>query len=100
MNMKVLEIGDWNMDTTASVTVAHGITQGKIRSATAMIRHDTESNGIYNLDRFLAGQTGVNGIVVTAASIQLSRATGGTFDASTFDSTSYNRGWITIWYTD
>jgi len=40
---KVLEIGDWDMDTAASVNVAHGLTHTNIRRITALIRNDDDS---------------------------------------------------------
>ena len=40
---EVIDIGDWDMDTTSSIPVAHGLTQSKIRTVTATIRSDDGS---------------------------------------------------------
>ena len=99
LNTKVVKIGDWNMDTTAAVTVAHGVTNSKIRSVSAMIRNDADSN--YNLLSFVdastvAAQGGIG--AYNAGNISLVRLTGGAFDSASFAATGYNRGWITIVY--
>ena len=96
MNMKVVDIGDWDMNATGSVAVAHGITQSKLRSFTVMIRHDNETIGIYDFSAAI----GDNLASVGSTNINLTRDAAGTFAATTFDSTPYNRGWITLWYTD
>ena len=96
---KVIEIGDWNMDTTNSVDVAHGLTLGNIRSVNAMIRDDTNSV-YYNFESFTVGAAdGLAQIIgSTSTYISLTRDEGGFFDSTGFDSTSFNRGWITICY--
>lgn len=96
IKIKILDIGDWNMDTTASVTVAHGIADfKKIRSIYVMIRNDAD-----NSNSPLAINGASSGFVsaVTGANIQLNRDVAGPFDSAAYDSTSFNRGYITIWY--
>jgi hypothetical protein len=98
MRMKVLEIGDWNMDTTASVNIAHGVDKTKVRSITALIRDDSDLN-YYNLDYIgAAGAGSFKGVRINSANITLFRGTGDPFDNTSFDATTYNRGWVTIWY--
>jgi hypothetical protein len=92
----VIEIGDWNMDTTLSVQPTHGLTVGNIRSVKAVIRNDPGTvtyvlNGSPNTGEAYIGSIG-------ATSLTLGRRTTGFFDNTTFDSTSYNRGWIPIEY--
>jgi hypothetical protein len=95
---KIIEIGDWNMDTTESIEVAHGLTYGNIRSVQVVIRRDT------NLDtrpldyRGYFGDNPGGAWYWNATIIKLGRYLGGNFDNADYNSTSYNRGWITIWY--
>ena len=97
----IIDIGDWNMDGTSSVSFAHGLTLSKIRGEPqVMIRNDAGTEQ-YPLNRVAIGASAVAGGVVeiNATNIQIGRATGGFFDGSAdFDDTSYNRGWVTIEY--
>lgn len=100
---KIVEIGDWNMDSSSAVNVLHGLADfKKIRSITGMIRNDADT--IYY--PLLSASTTGNGtpliavIGVTSTQIQLTRTDGSIFDAIAFDSTSYNRGWLVIGYIE
>jgi len=101
---KVVPIGDWDMDTTGSLPVPHGLTDvTKIRSISVMIRPDSGEIPLYLISKLdsidpstLAIQGGVYRIGST--NIELVRLTGGQFDAAAYNATSYNRGWITIFY--
>lgn len=95
---KVIDIGDWNMDTTTSVNVAHGLTLANIRSVDVVIRNDTDS-AYYQLNRTPSGNNDGTIDSIDSTNVGLARDTGGIFDSTSFDSTSYNRGWITIIYT-
>lgn len=100
LKFKVVEIGDWNMDSTASVSVAHGVSsEQNIRGVQVFVRHDT-SSVIYPLTR-ASGASSVSGSIssVNATNVNLDRFASGAFDSTDFDSTSFNRGWIYIWYT-
>jgi hypothetical protein len=99
MREKIIEIGSWNMNWSASgdatKDVAHGLTDTKIRKVSVVIirdgsalRHDFASGlGIINYD---------------TTNIKLNQRTGGDFDNNNYDSTTLpaNRGWITIEYID
>ena len=97
LKKKIIEIGDWNMDTTVNVSISHGLADHtKIRSVQAMIRDDSDV-GIAPLNRFVDFANGLSdgGInVINATTINLVRRTGGLFDTAAFDSTSFNRGFI------
>lgn len=97
--LKVVFIGDWDMDATASVTVAHGISSaiGKIRRVSATIRDDASS---VERDLTNANSSGVvNGAITwDATNINLSRTAAGTFDQTTYNATGFVRGFITIEY--
>jgi hypothetical protein len=93
LKTKVIEIGDWNMDSTSGVNVAHNITLfDNIRKVSAIIRGD--SGSFQNYDFFQGGT-----IIITLTDIALERTDSGIFDSMAFDETSYNRGWIIIQYT-
>lgn len=108
LKFKEFDIGDWNMDTTASVPVtATGVTGTKIRMIDVQIRPDSgATTAQYPLNMYNTGGTGiVNGGVSgyqqgANSVISLYRTTGGFFDSTNFDATSYNRGWVTVWYTE
>ena len=100
---KTVNIGDWDMDADDASDVAHGLsaTEWKtIKEINAIIRDDADSLYV-PLDRFVNTTTleiagGVNKINSTL--INLRRLTGSAFDTTSYDSTSYNRGWVTFEY--
>jgi len=96
LRKKVLQIGDWDMDATGIISVAHGLTLANIRSISALIRND--ANTAYFPIEYAT--LGVSGGAVSAqtSDIFLLRTSSGTFDTTDFNATSYNRGWITITY--
>jgi hypothetical protein len=96
---KVVEIGDWNMDSTAGVSIAHGIGLFNIREVSLMILNDAGTVLFPHAGRGAGGVTTsvyISSIDVT--NVNLVRETGGDFDSTDFDATAYNRGWITITY--
>ena len=97
LNQKVIEIGDWNMDSTANVLVAHGVSWDKIRSISGIIRNDADTFR-YPLDYSITAPAGR--CLLDSTYLRIARTPSGTFDSTDFDSTGYNRGWITIQYTD
>ena len=103
---KVIDMGDWNMDTTQNLSVAHGLDAANIRVVFASIRNDAGT--VYSIfpavrpdpaviARF--GQTGLQN-AWDATNINLNRLGGDDFDSTDYNSTSYNRGWITIGYVE
>ena len=96
----MIDIGDWNMNATSSVTVAHGLTAANIRSVDVQIRDDETGLNTIPLDYDASGTgaSGRYGFLPNGTTIQLLRLAGGTFDTTAYNSISYNRGWITIWY--
>jgi len=98
LKTKIVEIGDWNMDSTDSKVVAHGLTSANIRSIDIMIRND--GTGIARFDSFTVAGADILSQFVTidATNVTMVRDTDGYFDDATHNSTSYNRGWITIVY--
>jgi hypothetical protein len=96
--IKSVNIGDWDMDTTESKNVAHGLADfKKIRGIDVIIRNDSDSVPYHHL----SGSNGVLNVWVNGidnSNIGLSRVAAGIFDTTAYDSTSYNRGWVTITY--
>ncbi len=99
--VKIIDIGDWDMDATANVQIAHGLTAANIRSITVFIREDTGlGNNVFALDFYndIVGQS-LGGYDWDDTNVNLNRAAGIGFDGTDYNATSYNRGWITIIYT-
>lgn len=94
-----IQIGDWNMDTTASVNVAHSLSSSEwktIRNISTTVRNDADSS-YYELVNSGSGvEGGISGW--NSTNIVLQRTGGGLFDSTDFDSTSYNRGFVSFWY--
>lgn len=101
VNFKLVNIGDWNMDSTDGVPILHGLSDHKkIRLVKAIIRDDADGN-YYPLDRIDDTATGLiagNATLWNSTTIFLARLVGGTFDNATFNSTGYNRGFVMIIY--
>jgi hypothetical protein len=95
---KVIDIGDWNMTVASNVNVNHGLTLSTIRSITVIIRNDanTQYYGTYGDG---GGGLGDLSLSIRALSTQVELNRGTFFDSTNFDSTSYNRGWITVEYS-
>ena len=95
LRTKVLDIGDWDMTATGFVDIAHGLTKADIRLVAATILGDTQSNPT-NLE----GKGGLSSgsWTVDNTDIRLSRIVTGPYDNASYDSTSFNRGWIIIHY--
>jgi len=99
---KVIEIGTWDMDTTSTKAVTHGITAWQnIRMISIMIRSDTDST-LYNFESFNVGgaEELAQQVSVDSTSITMIRDLDGLFDSNVFDTMGDdgNRGWITVCY--
>jgi hypothetical protein len=96
LKIKVLNIGDWNMDTTYTIAVAHGIASYKtIKSVSVVVRDDTDT--VYSVSPFLAPDVALFH-ELDGTAINIYREDPSFFNSVNFDSTSFNRGWITIIY--
>jgi hypothetical protein len=99
-----IEIGDWDMDITSSISVPSGLSPTileKVRNISVIIRNDDNTILSDLIGKFaLATGVSVGGSIdgiLTSGNINLSRITGGVYDTSDYDSTPYNRGWILLW---
>lgn len=88
---KILKIGDWNMDSTVLVSISHGLTLSKIKTAKVSIIED--NNQIHSMV-----SEGLTSVKITSTSVILTRTASGAFDISDFSGTSFNRGFINIEY--
>lgn len=106
LKAKVVEIGDWDMDASVdgdqNLAVPHGLpATAKIRRVEAVIRNDADTD-LYMLPYFdgVNMQAAVTTADATVVNI-ITRPLGPVFDTTDFDTdTDFNRGWITIWYTE
>ena len=107
IKQKVVEIGDWNMQGTAgnTVDVAHGIDSAqRIRGARGWIRDDTEAtfvpipNCLQAVNGTITQELFFMHVGADTTNIRLGRLFGGQYDGVTYNSTSFNRGWLIIEY--
>lgn len=96
---KVINIGDWDMDANPTRTISHGLTALNIRTISAVIRHD-EDTFLVDLNMTNNSGTGNNGAYISGTNVVLTRETSGFFDGVSYNATSFNRGWVTIQYTN
>lgn len=102
---EILNLGDWDMTTatgTTNIDVAHGLEYNDIISAEVFIRNDANTAKDSIGTGASATDTTPQGYVGTTdnTNINIVRLTGGKFDHADYNSTSYNRGWIIITYTN
>ena len=93
LKLKIVDIGDWDMDTDGSVSVAHGLDFDDIRFVKATIIRDDSA-----LCADLAGPHG--NLNWDATNIIAYRTASGDFDSADYDATSFNRGYLLIAYID
>ncbi len=100
---KIIDIGEWNMDATAQISVAHNLSAGfrKIKINKVIVRYDDDSKYTSLISGNVDGH--FNGWILYSdiTNFELFRRTGGEFDNVNFDgtaSTVANRGWIFIEY--
>jgi len=89
----VIEIGDWNMDADGQKDIDVGYAAGYIRKWHVIIRQDADGQRNPFEDWSNQGRSVIN---MTSRYLSLFRTASGGYDNSTFDSTSYNRGWVVI----
>ena len=97
---KIVEIGDWDMDATASVNVLHGLTLSKIIGARAIVRNDNDDTRYILAADNATGYIGAWIDLIDGTRASLFRTASGTFDHIDYNSTSYNRGWVIFDYID
>jgi len=96
LKTKIIEIGNWNMDSVAQKYIEYGLDWDEIVRLSVIVRADSNAlnKRSVNLERCGNWQA-------TPPSdnwLMLSRDYGGGCDNEDFNSASYNRGWIVINY--
>ncbi len=98
VSVKILEIGDWNMKDTTVVNITHGVSFSAIRAVHTMVRNDSDTAAA-ELQYHPSPVSVAGGYVFwDSTDIVLTRNAAGVYDDVTYNSTSYNRGWVTFWY--
>lgn len=96
---KVLNIGDWNMVASSVVNVAHGVANFKnIRGVDVMIRRDDDAVYYPLISCDILTGAAFGSYEINSTVISLLRTDNVGFDNNNFNSTSYNRGFVTITY--
>tara|TARA_Y100000592_G_scaffold100649_1_gene181723 strand:+ start:2932 stop:3438 length:507 start_codon:yes stop_codon:yes gene_type:complete len=103
LRRKTVEIGDWDMESSQTATVAHGLTNNlwkNVRNIEVVVRNDDDDT--YYTDSTDTSANADDGVEIekidaTNVTLKCAAATS-TFANSSFNQTSYNRGWVTIWY--
>lgn len=96
VSVEVLNIGDWNMDSTATVAIAHGLPDfNKIVRVSAVVRND-DGNAVYTISGDATSNLEAWVGLTDATNINLVRKESGSFDSVNFDATSYNRGRVMV----
>lgn len=113
LKTKVIEIGDWNMDANDQITLTNvTIPYASVRAINAIIRNDGDTLRLSLNDQAAQGGIGLTttdtGYISWAlgsggssfTNITLGRVLSGYFDNASYDSTSYNRGFLVINYEE
>lgn len=101
LRTKVINIGDWNMQLNSSLSVAHGLTLANIRTVQVMIRTDSDIIQTHTPFNYDPGGGAGGRWNCDASNVNMAQNTvGSIFDSSSYNDTSYNRGWIIIEYVE
>jgi hypothetical protein len=99
LHIKIIDIGNWDMNSNPFITASHGLTQSKIRTINVTIISD--DGDMYN------GLTGLSQVYATSTgSIIIGRDGSGIFANSNFNDSistngiNFNRGYVMIGYID
>lgn len=99
---EILDLGDWNMIADTNIDVAHGLEYDDIIKAEVFIINDADTakdsigTGASATDTTPQGYVGT----IDTTNVNIVRLTGGKFDHTDYNATSYNRGWVVITYTN
>lgn len=98
---KTVVIPAWNMQTTSTLDIAHGITLGNVISVVGNIRNDANNirYGISQGANTGAGQPDLFIFRIDSANVRLQRNSTGQFNDASFSGTGFNRGILQITYS-
>lgn len=113
LKFKVVNIGDWNLQTTASfdldaLITGAGISLASVRGFTIVLRGD-DGTTIVPIPPYGGSQNGAQLYAsfpnylfgywfATQNTWTIAREVGNSPSYANWDATSYNRGWVTVWY--
>ncbi len=97
IKLKVVDIGPWNMDTGANISINHGLNIEKIVCVNIIIFQDLYAR-IYRLDYSDVYEDADGKYFLDSTKIYLYRRVGGKFDNAAFNDPVINRGHIMLWY--
>lgn len=95
--IKHINIGNWDMDATASVSIAHGLTLLNVINVEAMVFNDAATLA-YPAVALDSATLDLYFTSIDATNVNIARKNGGFFDSVDFDLTPYSRGHICVWY--
>jgi hypothetical protein len=98
---KVINIGSWNMQSLANLSVAHGLSSAQwktISSIDVMILNDAANTMTTLTYDVVAGSLAGHVDSIDAININMTRTSGALYDSSGYSGSS-NRGFISIRYT-
>ena len=97
LKKKFLSLGQWNMDSTSSVSIDHGLLAGVQDIISISVIVFTDIGTVYD---FTSRPDGCDYVFANDTYIQVARTTGGFFDSADFNSTSLptGRGRIVLEY--
>lgn len=93
---KQIEIGVWNMDTTGTVSIPHGIVDFKDITSVSVTILDDASSVLSFIPNGVSSMTAPARVHATATDIVITRLTSGNYDNVSYNDGVMNRGWITI----
>jgi hypothetical protein len=100
VKVKLLVIPPWDMDSVATITIAHGLTYAKILGAFGWVRQD--DNAAHRSVPYVEGVSGTGplGLSIYPSDIYLTRVAGGIFDGVFYTSTAFDRGMLIVFYIE
>lgn len=93
--IKELEIGIWDMDSTTTVSIPHGV-GFTIKRVSVSIIDDLGTSGYDGVSPSLTSTEPQISIAWTSTNILISRKVAGFFDSTDFNSAAQNRGFLSI----
>lgn len=88
---EIFDLGNWNMDTTDSITINTGIPITRIKGAIANIIRDDGQMLLNALNIDIRG--------ISFNNVEIRREIGGDYDGILYDSPAFNRGQLIIFYS-
>jgi len=109
LSRRIVEIGEWNMDSDPKASVDTGVDEQKVRLVQVVVHVDSdedyiEASTIPSRGNLATGYTAywtwdADANPSNRGRIVIAREAGGLFDGTRYDETGgYNRGWVTLEY--